>query len=109
VDVSRRCIDAGATAVLSAHPHATMGMDFYNGKPISYSIGNFVYDQMFSLETREGYVLDLTFSGKTLVGFRIHPTEVLDFVQPRFLGPRERAGFNDRFWRSVDLTRAQLG
>ena len=40
---------------------------------------------------------------------RLHPVEIVDFVQPRFMGPREKAGFNDRFWRSVDLTRAQLG
>ncbi|HYI25604.1 MAG TPA: CapA family protein [Thermomicrobiales bacterium] len=109
VEVSRRCIDAGATAVLSAHPHATMGMEIYQGKPIFYSIGNFIYDQMFSLETREGYFLDLTLRGKDLIGFRIHPTEVVDFVQPRFLSPRETVRFNDRFWRSIDLTRAQFG
>jgi hypothetical protein len=64
---------------------------------------------MFSLETREGYFVDLTFRGNTCVGLRLHPVEIVDFVQPRFMGPREKAGFNDRFWRSVDLTRVQLG
>ncbi|HYI25078.1 MAG TPA: CapA family protein [Thermomicrobiales bacterium] len=109
VTVCRQFVDAGATAVLTSHPHATMGMEIYQGKPIFYSIGNFIYDQMFSLETREGYFLDLTFRGKEVIGFRIHPTEVVDFVQPRFLSPRETVGFNDRFWRSIDLTRAQFG
>ena len=60
----RQFVDAGATAVLTSHPHATMGMEIYQGKPIFYSIGNFIYDQMFSLETREGYFLELTFRGK---------------------------------------------
>ncbi len=109
VDVSRQCIDAGATAMISSHPHATMGMEFYKGKPIFYSIGNFVYDQMFSVETRQGYFLDLTFRGKNLVGFRTHGVEIMDFVQPRFMSSREQAGFTDRFWRSVDLTRAKFG
>lgn len=109
VDVSRQCVDAGATAVLTSHPHATMGMEIYNGKPIFYSIGNFVYDQMFSVETRQGYLLDLTFRGSDLVGFRIHGVEIMDFVQPRLMSAREHAGFMDRFWRSVDLTRRQQG
>lgn len=105
VDVSRRCIDAGATAMLSSHPHATMGMEFYKGRPIFYSIGNFVYDQMFSLETRQGYFLDLTFRGSTLVSFKTHGVEIMDFVQPRFMSGREQAAFSDRFWRSCDMIR----
>jgi poly-gamma-glutamate synthesis protein (capsule biosynthesis protein) len=109
VDVSRQCIDAGAAAVLTAHPHATMGMEIYKGKPIYYSIGNFVYDQMFTVETREGYFLEMTFIGKELKGFRIHPVDVLDFFQPRFMSGLQTAGFNDRFWRSVDLTRKTRG
>jgi len=109
VDVSRQCIDAGATAVLSAHPHATMGMEFYKGKPIFYSIGNFVYDQMFSVETRQGYFLDMTFRGKNLVSFKTHGVEIMDFVQPRFMSGREQAAFMDRFWRSVDMTRLKFG
>ncbi len=109
VDVSRRCIDAGATAVLSSHPHATMGMEFYNGKPIFYSIGNFVYDQMFSVETRQGYFLDMTFRGSNLVSFKTHGVEIMDFVQPRFMSGREQAAFMDRFWRSVDMTRLKFG
>jgi len=109
VDVSRQCIDAGATAVLSAHPHATMGMEFYNGKPIFYSIGNFVYDQMFSVETRQGYFLDMTFRGSKLVSFKTHGVEIMDFVQPRFMSGREQAAFMDRFWRSTDLTRLKFG
>jgi poly-gamma-glutamate synthesis protein (capsule biosynthesis protein) len=105
VDVSRQCIDAGATAVLTAHPHATMGMEIYKGKPIYYSIGNFVYDQMFAVETREGYFLEMTFIGPELKGFRIHPVDTLDFVQPRFMSGLQTASFNDRFWRSTDLMR----
>jgi poly-gamma-glutamate synthesis protein (capsule biosynthesis protein) len=106
VDTCRKCIDAGATAVLTAHPHANMGMEIYKGKAIYYSIGNFIYDQMFTVETRQGYFLDLTFRGKNLVNYRIHPSEVLDFVQPRFQSSREKASFWDRHWRSVDLIRA---
>ena len=109
VTISRECIDAGASAVLTSHPHATMGMELYNGKPIFYSIGNFVYDQMFSVETRQGYIVELTFRGRDCIGFKLHGVEIMDFVQPRLMSSREHAAFMDRFWRSVDLTRRQYG
>ena len=109
VEVSRACIDAGASAVLTAHPHATMGMEIYKGKAIYYSIGNFIYDQMFTVETRQGYFLELDFRGKNLVNYRVHPTEVLDFVQPRFMSTLEKVSFWDRHWRSSDLIRAAHG
>jgi len=103
VQVSRACIDAGATMMLSSHPHTIMGMEMYKDKPIFYSIGNFVYDQMFSVDTRTGTFLDLTVRGKNVVGIRIHGVEIVDFVQPRFMAPREHASLMDRYWRSTDL------
>ncbi|MGH2548506.1 MAG: CapA family protein, partial [Thermomicrobiales bacterium] len=45
---ARNAIDAGATMVVTNHPHLIQGMEVYNGKPIVYSVGNFVFDQMFS-------------------------------------------------------------
>ncbi|HEV2066980.1 MAG TPA: CapA family protein [Thermomicrobiales bacterium] len=107
VEVSRACIDAGATLVVSSHPHTIQGMEIYKGKPIYYAIGNFVYDQMFSVDTRTGYLLDLTFRGKDVIGMRIHGVEIVDFVQPRFMSERENASLMDRFWRATDLLRRE--
>lgn len=42
--LARRLIDAGATAVIGAHPHVTQTMEIYRGAPIVYSLGNFVFD-----------------------------------------------------------------
>ena len=39
--LGQMCIDAGADAVIGAHPHVLQGAEFYNGKPIIYSTGNF--------------------------------------------------------------------
>ena len=38
------CIDAGADAVIGAHPHILQGIEYYKGKPILYSLGNFWFD-----------------------------------------------------------------
>ena len=38
-------IDAGADVVIGAHPHVLQGIEFYNGKPIFYSLGNFIFNE----------------------------------------------------------------
>ena len=39
---ARACIDAGADAVLGHGPHVLRGIEIYKGKPIFYSLGNFI-------------------------------------------------------------------
>jgi formylglycine-generating enzyme len=43
-EVARHLIDAGASAVIGGHPHVTQTVDIYRGRPIVYSLGNFVFD-----------------------------------------------------------------
>jgi len=43
VRFGRAAINAGADAVLSHHPHVIQGVEFYHGKIIAYSLGNFVF------------------------------------------------------------------
>lgn len=42
--LARRLIDAGAAAVIGGHPHVTQTTEVYRGRPIVYSLGNFVFD-----------------------------------------------------------------
>jgi poly-gamma-glutamate synthesis protein (capsule biosynthesis protein) len=44
VKLARKMIDAGADAVIGAHPHIPQTVDWYRGKPIVYSLGNFVFN-----------------------------------------------------------------
>ncbi len=48
-------IDAGADAVIGCHPHVMQGLEFYKGKPIAYSLGNF----WFNKSTKESGMLKL--------------------------------------------------
>lgn len=38
-------IDAGADLVIGSHPHVLQGIEYYNGKPIVYSLGNYIFNQ----------------------------------------------------------------
>ena len=59
---ARVCIDAGADAVLGHGPHLLRGIEIYRGKPIFYSLGNFVLQfenvTMQPAEFYERYGLD---------------------------------------------------
>ena len=41
--LGRQYIDAGADLVIGSHPHVLQGIEYYQGKPIVYSLGNFVF------------------------------------------------------------------
>lgn len=43
VTIARYAIDQGADLVLGHHPHVLQGIEYYNGKYIVYSLGNFVF------------------------------------------------------------------
>lgn len=42
-NLAKQYIDAGADLVVGSHPHVMQGIEYYNGKPIIYSLGNFMF------------------------------------------------------------------
>lgn len=52
-------IDAGADAVVGGHPHVTQNIEQYRGKPIFYSLGNFVFDGFSDPANNTGWLLRL--------------------------------------------------
>ncbi|MFP2901196.1 CapA family protein, partial [Corallococcus sp. 4LFB] len=43
VRLAHAAIDAGAAGVLGSHPHVLQSMELYQGRPVVYSLGNFVF------------------------------------------------------------------
>lgn len=41
--LGRKIIDAGADMVIGSHPHVLQGIEYYKGKPICYSLGNYLF------------------------------------------------------------------
>lgn len=60
VGFAHAAVDAGADMVIGHHPHWVQKNETYRGKPIYYSLGNFIFDQMWSQQTRQGMVLKVT-------------------------------------------------
>ncbi len=62
INFAHAAIDAGADIVIGHHPHWVQTIEKYKGKYIFYSLGNFIFDQMWSQETREGLALKIKIS-----------------------------------------------
>lgn len=52
-------LDAGADAIIGAHSHCLQGMEYYNGKPIVYGLGNY----WFNKKSRDAMLVQLHFTG----------------------------------------------
>lgn len=59
LQTSKDYIDAGADIIIGAHPHVLQGIEYYKGKPIVYSLGNF----WFNNKTLDTMLLNIHFYG----------------------------------------------
>ena len=57
--LARMMIDAGADAVVGGHPHVPQGVEIHRGRPIVYSLGNFVFDGFDLPAAKVGWLLRL--------------------------------------------------
>jgi len=98
---ARELVEAGADVIAGHHPHwiqdveqvgqiHTRGAGInppegWKSVPVYYSLGNFVFDQMWSEKTRRGMVVELIFDGKQLISQQSHKTYMSSWAQPEFL------------------------
>lgn len=81
--IAHRAIDAGADLILGTHPHWVQGIEWYKDRLITYSLGNFIFDQEWSTKTKQGTFLKATYNGKTLTSAELVPYQIEDYWQPR--------------------------
>ena len=81
--LARLLIDSGADAVVGAHPHVVQDVEAYHGKPIVYSLGNFVFDGFKSLPTTTGWMLQLDVDRNGARGWRIFEARLDQHGTPR--------------------------
>jgi poly-gamma-glutamate synthesis protein (capsule biosynthesis protein) len=84
-DFAHNAIDVGADLVIGHHPHWVQSAEIYKDKYIFYSLGNFIFDQMWSEPTREGLVVKFIFNKQGIKSIELKPILIEDYSQPRFL------------------------
>ncbi len=88
---ARGAIDAGAEIVIGHHPHVVQTVEKYKGKWILYSLGNFVFDQMWSMDTRHGMTAKITFKGTKVSTIEYTPVLIENYAQPRIMTGKDAA------------------
>lgn len=87
---SYETVDLGANIVTGVSSHEIQSVEAYNDTMIFYGLGNFLFDQMWSNETRQGIVLKVHIYDRKIRNVEVHPTMVYDYCQPRFLEGNEK-------------------
>jgi poly-gamma-glutamate synthesis protein (capsule biosynthesis protein) len=67
---ARRMLDEGAAMVVGSHPHVTQGAEIYKGKPIVYSLGNFLFNGFDTPATLTGWLLEVRLTKTGVASWR---------------------------------------
>jgi poly-gamma-glutamate synthesis protein (capsule biosynthesis protein) len=57
--LAHRAVDNGAKIIIGHHPHVIQDTEVYKNSYIAYSLGNFIFDQAFSVNTMQGMLLNI--------------------------------------------------
>ncbi|MYE45202.1 MAG: hypothetical protein F4X25_00305 [Chloroflexi bacterium] len=103
-------IDSGASLVIGSHPHWVQAVEHFDDALVAYSLGNFVFDQDWSVETTQGMAMELGFTHERLIGYRIRPAVIRGddggmrwIYRPEFVDPAaEGRPILDRIWDAQD-------
>jgi len=96
---ARAAIDAGADLVIGHHPHVVQTLEKYKGKYVFYSLGNFVFDQPQSEETKEGLAIKIYFTKNGINKISLLPVVMENLAQPRVANKNE----TDKILRRLDF------
>lgn len=73
VELAHAAIDAGAAAVIGSHPHVLQGLELYQGKPIAYSLGNFVFGGNWNPRDKRTALVELRVDKKGVTKVTVVP------------------------------------
>jgi len=67
----------GADLIIGSHPHTVQGFEWLEGKPVFWSLGNYVFAGMDGTDGgEEGLLIRLGYAGKTLIYFEPVPVQL---------------------------------
>lgn len=75
-ELARLMVDAGADAVIGGHPHRVQDTEQYKGKPIFYSLGNFVFEGFPDKVNNLGWVVRLAIDRQGVRDWKIHEVHI---------------------------------
>jgi len=105
INFAHAAVDAGADLVIGHHPHVVQTLGKYKGKYIFYSLGNFVFDQPQSEETKEGLAIKVYFAKNGINKISLLPVVMENLAQPRMANQNEA----EKILQRLDFSLASQG
>ncbi|MCO6449594.1 MAG: CapA family protein [Caldilineales bacterium] len=97
----RELREAGADIVTGVQSHVPQAMEPDEDGIIVYGLGNLFFDQMWSWPTRTGLIARHTLYDGRPLNTEILTTVLMDYAQPRWATPKERAGILRRIFNAA--------
>lgn len=90
---ARLLVAYGIDLVVGHHPHVVQDVALYEGVPVFYSLGNFIFDQYGNKDTEQGLILDVSFDGQEVQAALIPVSSEYSRGAPRVLSGFEKEQF----------------
>ncbi len=92
VDQYRFYAEQGASLIVSHHSHYISGYEIYNGVPIFYGLGNFLFDSSINMKDwYQGLLLSLEINNEKKISWKLHPFKQCDkILKVEFLEGEEK-------------------
>lgn len=85
IGIAKTFADAGADAIVGSHPHVIGQNEWLGDVPVYYSLGNALFDQYFSPETKRGEMIKLYLTVR-------NGKAILDHIENYFIDSDPRIG-----------------
>ena len=82
-EMAKDFINAGVDAVIGSHSHSLMGIEYYKGRPIYYSLGNFIFTNSSDPRGSETMIVNLTINNNR-VSSSLTPAKIVN-GQPKLM------------------------
>lgn len=89
-NLARLAIDQGADLVVGYHPNVIQGAEIYKGKPIAYSLGDFVFKPDKPIEDQDSAMLKVALQGDQM-RVEFVPVQLRDSRPKTLAGPAAEA------------------
>jgi len=107
---AKKLAEAGADAIIGSHPHVLQPTEILTSSQrtsfVAYSLGNFLFDQPFSAETKKSLVLRILFDKRGIALAATSPLEISEGqVRPLQFAKAQKAWkWNGQIAQTITLT-----
>lgn len=98
--LARLMIRAGADAVVGTHPHVRQDVEMIDGKPVIYSLGNFIFDGFSDADNNTGSILWMTVTANGVIDWQLQSVHIDPSGVPR---TRQAEGVRSAGRTAIDM------